>query len=108
MTVLSTTTINKRRCDDLKHTTGTFMPQVLFKFRWGEERVCRVRYIGDHSLFYIGWSLGFPIILLMGHPDIHLLSPYQLIKYLINYPIKNLIVLLLNLITNQLRFTIDK
>jgi len=32
-------------------STGTFMPQVLF--RWGEERVRRVRYIGDHNLFYI-------------------------------------------------------
>jgi len=41
----------------------------------------------------------------MGHPDIR---PYQLIKYLINYPIRNLIALLLNLITNQLRLTIDK
>jgi len=82
------------------------MPQVLF--RWGEERVRRVRCIGDHSLFYIGWPLGFPIILLMGHPDIHSLSPYQLIKYLINYPIRNLIALLVNLITNQLRLTIDK
>ena len=82
------------------------MPQVLF--RWGEERVRRVRYIGDHSLFYIGWPLGFPIIPLMGHPDIHSLSPYQLIKYLIIYPLRNLITLLLNLITNQLRFQIDK
>jgi hypothetical protein len=36
------------------------------------------------------------------------MSPYQLIKYLINYPIRNLIALLLNLITNQLRPTIDK
>jgi len=82
------------------------MLQVLF--RWGEERVRRVRCIGDHSLFYIGWPLGFPIIPLMGHLDIHSLSPYQLIKYLINYPIRNLIALLLNLITNQLRLTIDK
>jgi len=48
------------------------------------------------------------IILLMDHPNIHSLSPYQLIKYLINYPIRNLIALLLNLITNQLRLTIDK
>jgi len=64
--------------------------------------------IGDHSLFYIRWPLGFPIISLMGHPDIHSLSPYQLIKYLINYPIRNLIALLLNLISNQLRLTIDK
>jgi len=113
---LSTTTI--RRACDLKQTstpladwfgsfpTATFMPQVLF--RWGEKRVCRVRCIGDHNLFYIGWSLGFPIIPLMSHPDIHSLSPYQLIKYLINYPIRNLIALLLNLITNQLRLTIDK
>jgi len=47
----------------------------------GEKReFCRVRCIGDHSLFYIGWPLGFPIIPLMGHPDIHSLSPYQLIK----------------------------
>jgi len=75
----------------------------------GEKReFCRVRCIGDHSLFYIGWSLGFPIIPSMGHPDIHSLSPYQLIKYLINCPIRNLIALLLNLITNQLRLTIDK
>jgi len=44
----------------------------------------------------------------MGHPDIHLLSPYQLIKYLINYLIRNLIALLLNFITNQLRLTINK
>jgi len=42
---------------------------------------------------------------LSGH---HSLSPYQLIKYLINYPIKNLIVVLLNLITNQSKLTIDK
>jgi len=62
----------------------------------------------DHNLFYIGWSLGFPIIPLIGHPDIHSLSPYQLVKYLINYTIRNLIALLLNLITNQLRLTIDK
>jgi len=82
------------------------MPQVLF--RWGEERVCRVRCIEDHSLLYIGWPLGFSIIPLMGHPNIHSLSPYQLIKYLINYLIRNLIALLLNLITNQLRLTIDK
>jgi len=44
----------------------------------------------------------------MGYPDIHSLSPYQLINYLINYPIRNLIALLLNLITNQLRLTVDK
>ena len=64
-------------------STSTFMPQVLF---------------------YIGWPLEFPIISLMGHPDIHSLSPYQLI----NYPIRNLIAILHNLITNQLRLTIDK
>jgi len=67
-----------------------------------------VRCIEDRSLFYIGCPLGFPIIPLMGHPDIHSLSPYQLIKYLINYPVRNLIALLLNSITNQLRLTIDK
>jgi len=59
-------------------STGTFMLQVLFK--WGEERVYRVQYIEDHSLFYIGWPLGFPIIPLMGHPDIYSLSPYPLIN----------------------------
>jgi len=44
----------------------------------------------------------------MGHPHPLILSPYQLIKYLINYSIRNLIALLLNLITNQLRLSIDK
>jgi hypothetical protein len=37
-----------------------------------------------------------------------ILSPYQLIKYLINYLIRNLIALLLNLVTNQLRLINDK
>ena len=49
--------------DNLKHTTrdsgswfgsfstSTFIPQVFF--RWGEERVCRVQCMGDHSLFHI-------------------------------------------------------
>jgi len=87
-------------------STGTFMPLVLFI--WGEEKVCRVPCIGDHSLFYTGWPLGFPIIPLMGHPDIHSFSPYQLIKYLINCPIRNIIALLLNLITNKLRLSTDK
>jgi len=85
------------------------MPLILF--RWREERVlcihCTV-YIGDHSLLHCDDQLGFSIIPLMGRPDIHSLSPYELIKYLINYLIKNLIALLLNFITNQLSLTIDK
>jgi len=36
--------------------------------------------LGIIASFYIGWPLGFPIIPLMGHPDIHSLSPYTTTK----------------------------
>ena len=117
MATLSTTTINREK-GDLEQTTklsaaNLVLPQrvpLCLKFSSDEEKrkFCRVHCIGDHSLLYIGWPLGFPIIMLMGHPNIHSLSPYQLIKYLTNYLTRKLIALLINLITNQLRLTIDK
>ena len=53
-------------------STGTFKPLVLF--RWGEESVCRVLFIGDHCLFNIGWSLA--------HYSINGTSRHPLIEFI--------------------------
>jgi len=77
MATLSIATV--KRGDDLKQIArglAAANSQVLF-FRWGEERVRHVRCIEDHSPFYIGWPLGFPIIPFngpSGHPLIESIS----------------------------------
>jgi len=85
MAALLTTTI--KRGGDLKQTSTStrlgaadlVLPQpqpvpLCLKFSSdGEKR--------EFFCGVLGTITGFPIIPLMNHPDIHSLSPYQLIKY---------------------------